>query len=206
MTVNPNSVLAFAELLMKKSPDYVDLVCASTEDEFDKAFDSFIENAAEHLEVNKKNFAPLNEEGLSSAFIGPLKLPGVTVLQEANSNGHVDITVSMNHCTPIRKKLFEAKIYSGPSYHVSGLSQLLDRYTTGREGRGIVISYVRKKNIAHLVKSIRARMDEDLPCDQQGPTSDHTLRWSFLSRHSHSCGEVLAVAHISCNLFLEETD
>ena len=204
--MNPNSVLALAELLIKKSPDYVDLICASTEDEFDKAFDAFIEKAVEHLEVNKKNFAPLNEEGLSSAFIGPLKLPGITVLQEANSNGHVDITVSLDHCTPIRKKLFEAKIYDGPSYHVSGLSQLLGRYTTGREGRGIVISYVRKKNIAQLVESVRAMMDADLPCYQEGPTSGHTLKWSFLSRHAHSCGETLAVAHVSCNLFLEGTN
>lgn len=206
LNVDPNSVLAFAELLMKKSPDYVDLMCANTEDEFDKAFDAFIEKAVEHLEVNKKNLAPLQEEGLSSAFIGPLKLPGVTVLQEANSNGHVDITVTLNHSTPIRKKLFEAKIYDGPSYHVSGLSQLLGRYTTGREGRGVVLSYVRKKNIAQLVKSIRATMDMGLPCNQEGQTSDHTLKWSFLSRHSHSCGEILAVAHVSCNLFLEGTD
>jgi hypothetical protein len=97
VTANPNSVLAFAELLMKKAPDFVDLICASTDDEFDKAFDSFIEGAAEHLEVNKKNFATLNEEGLLSAFIGPLKLPGETVRQEAHSNGHVDITVHLNH-------------------------------------------------------------------------------------------------------------
>ena len=206
MTLNPNSVLAFAELLMKKSPDFVDLICAGTDDEFDKAFDAFIGGAVDHLEVNKKNFAALDEVGLSGVFAASLKMPGVTVLQEAHSNGHVDITVYLDHCTPVRKKLFEAKIYDGPSYHISGLEQLLNRYTTGREGRGVVLSYVKKKNIAQLVESVRAKMDEDLPCGQQGHTSDHTIKWAFLSHHAHSCGEELAVAHVSCNLFLEDSD
>ncbi|MBS0123350.1 hypothetical protein [Thetidibacter halocola] len=191
---------------MKKSPDFVDLICASTDDQFDKAFDAFVEGAVEHLEVNKKNFATLNEVGLSGVFTASLKIPGVSVCQEAHSNGHVDITVHLNYCTPVRKKLFEAKIYGGPSYHISGLEQLLSRYTTGREGRGVVLSYVKNKNIAQLVKSVRAKMDEDLPCSQQGHTSDHTLKWSFLSHHAHSCGEELAVAHVSCNLFLEGSD
>lgn len=206
MTVNPNSALAFAELLMKKAPNFVDLICASTDDEFDNAYDAFIGEAVDHLEVNKKNFAALDEVGLSGVFAASLKMPGVTVLQEAHSNGHVDITVYLHHCTPVRKKLFEAKIYDGPSYHISGLEQLLNRYTTGREGRGVVLSYVRKSNIAQLVKSVRAKMDEDLPCSQQGHTSDHTIKWSFLSHHAHSSGEELAVAHVSCNLFLEGSD
>ena len=81
--------------------------------------------------------------------------------------------------------------------------QLLGRYTTGREGRGIVIAYVRKKNISDLVKGIRQKMDAELPCNQQGVTTDHLLKWSFLSTHAHSCGESLEVSHVGCNLFVE---
>jgi hypothetical protein len=77
---------------------------------------------------------------------------------------------------------------------------LLDRYSTGREGRGLLISYVRKQNIKDLVIKLRERMDEDLPLSQKGPTRDHTLKWSFLSLHGHDSGEDLEVGHVGCNL------
>jgi hypothetical protein len=107
---------------------------------------------------------------------------------------------------PIRKKLGEAKIYDGPEYHLKGLQQLLGRYTTGREGRGMLIVYVRKKNIASLIKKLREKMDADLPCQQQGEATDHAIKWSFITKHAHSCGENLEVGHIGCNLFIEGSD
>jgi hypothetical protein len=113
--------------------------------------------------------------------------------------------VDYNH-VPTRKKLGEAKIYDGPDYHIKGLQQLLGRYTTGKEGRGMLIVYFRKKNIAGLVKKLREKMDTDLPLSQQGPTCDHLIKWSFLSQHGHSSGETLEVGHIGCNLYIETTD
>jgi hypothetical protein len=128
------------------------------------------------------------------------------VTQEAHSNGHVDLTIEVTHCTPLRRSLDEAKIYNGPEYHVKGVEQLLGRYTTGREGRGFLIVYFRKKDIAGLVQKLRARMDTELPRRQQGTTRDHRIRWSFLSTHGHSSGEHLDVSHIGCNLYSERTD
>jgi hypothetical protein len=103
----------------------------------------------------------------------------------------------------VRKKLAEAKIYDGAKYHLDGLSQLLGRYTTGREGRGLMVVYVRLGNIKGLVEKLRATMDHDLPFQQQGPTANHSLRWAFLSTHLHSCGENLEVGHVACNLYIE---
>jgi hypothetical protein len=129
-------------------------------------------------------------------------MPGLTVTQETNSNGHVDLLIEVNHCTPIRTKLAEAKIYKGYAYHVSGLNQLLNRYTTGREGRGLLIIYVRNKNIKNLMKKLRTDIDDKSPEQQHGVCVDHLLQWSFITVHEHSSGEKLEVGHIGCNLYI----
>ena len=131
----------------------------------------FLGKAVDVLEQNKKNFDTLDEEGLSAALAGKLSIPGLTVSQEKHSNGHVDITIEADHCSQVRRKLGEAKIYDGPKYHLKGLEQLLGRYTTGREGRGLLIVYVRKKDITGLVTKLREKMDANLPMKQKGKTA-----------------------------------
>ena len=197
-----NSANNLIDIIKRKAPEYMDLLTAETDPEFEMAFDSLLERAIAHIEGNKKKFEKLGEEGLSAVFAGVLSIPGLTVTQETNSNGHVDLTIEADHCTPARKKLGEAKIYNGPEYHLKGLEQLLGRYTTGREGRGLLIIYVRKKDIAGLVQKLRERMDNDFPMGQKGKTLDYNLRWSFISKHVHSSGEDLDVGHIGCNLHI----
>jgi hypothetical protein len=198
-----SSLFALVDMLKQKAPDYINLVTAQSDADFEIAFAGLLENAVSQLEKNKTNLENLNEVGLSAFLAAALTMPGLAVLQEAHSNGHVDLTIEVQHCIPARRKLAEAKIYDGPAYHLKGLEQLLYRYTTGREGRGLLISYVRKKDIAGLVKGLRERMDKDHPCQQQGETFDHLLKWSFLSKHAHSCGDHLEVSHIGCNLYTD---
>jgi hypothetical protein len=191
------------ETLKRKAPEYLDLLTAQTDAQFEAAFDALLERAVSHLEANKGNYVTLDEEGLSAALAGALAVPGLTVSQEKHSNGHVDLTIEADHCRPARRKLGEAKVYDGPAYHLGGLGQLLKRYSTGREGRGLLIEYVRNTGIAGLIQKLRDRMDQDLPCSQVGPTSDHVLKWSFLSAHDHSSGEHVQVGHVGCNLSIE---
>jgi hypothetical protein len=200
MAADDNSLLALIEALEKKAPEYLQLLGSKSDVEFEKAFDVIFEKALRGLEKNSKNFSSLDEEGLTAALALALSVPGLRVTQEANSNGHVDITIEADHLFPSVTKLGEAKIYDGPEYHIKGLGQLLGRYTTGRESTGIVLAYVRKANIEGLVKKIRERMDQDLPELQQGATEDHPSYWSFLSKHQHSCGRVLSVRHAGCNM------
>jgi hypothetical protein len=192
------------EVFRRKAPELVDLFTAETDAQFEEAFDILLEKALAHLEANKTHYAKLGEEGLSAVLVGSLAVPGLTVTQETHSNGHVDLTIQVDHCGPSRKMLGEAKIYDGPAYHFGGLEQLLGRYTTGREGRGLLIEYYRKSDIAGLVRKLREQMDQDRPCKQQGQTGDHTLKWSFLSAHGHSSGETVGVGHVGCNLWIEE--
>lgn len=194
------SLLALIERIQQKAPEYVALLTANTLEEFEAAFLPILEHAVHHLESNAKNFAPLDEEGLTAALRGALSIPGVTVTQEANSNGHVDLTIMVDHCVPMRKKLGEAKVWGGAAWHLKGVEQLLQRYTTGRETRGLVISYVKQPGIAGLFKKLREQMDSDLPHQQQSAASDLGLKWGFQTGHAHSCGEVLEVAHVGCNL------
>src|SRR5438128_1152903 len=193
MTVIRGSVEDLLERIRRKAPEYLDLVTAETDAEFERAFDAVLEKAVRRLEQNKMHFRQLDEEGLSAALAGSLSVPGLTVTQETNSNGHVDLTIEADHCVPARVKLGEAKIYSGPAYHLKGLVQLLGRYTTGREGRGLLVVYVKKSHISDLIAKLRAKMDSELPEEQIGPTSDYSLRWSFISTHKHSCGDDLEV-------------
>ena len=83
---------------------------------------------------------------------------------------------------------------------------MLDRYTTGREGRGLVIAYVKNRNITDLIEKLRDTMDKERPCKQVADTVDHVLKWSFLTRHSHSCGDTLEVSHIGCNLYTDQAN
>lgn len=197
------SLLDYIEQVSRKAPEYIDLFTARSDGDFEKAFTALLEKAISDLEKNKKLFQTLDEEGLSAALSMSLSIPGLSVTRETHSNGHVDLTILADHCVPARTKLGEAKIYNGPKYHIKGLEQLLGRYTTGREGRGLLIVYFRKNNIAGLVQKLREKMDAEHPLHQQGPTADHLLKWSFLSIHAHSCGENLEVGHIGCNLFTE---
>lgn len=196
-----DSALALVERLKRKAPETLDLIAADSEAEFEKAFDALMGKAISHLERQKDNFQSLDEVGLSGVFAAALSMPGLTVTPEAHSNGHVDLFISASYCHPERIKLGEAKIYDGPAYHVKGLGQLLGRYTTGRETRGLLLVYYRDPGISDLVGKIRNEMDATLPMQQQGKTADHVIQWSFLSKHKHTSGDDKEVGHIGCNLF-----
>jgi hypothetical protein len=197
-----NSVAELMERVRRKAPAYLDLITAETVDEFETAFTTILETAVSHMEKNKKKFAPLDEEGLSGVLAGSLTMPGLTVTQETNSNGHVDLTIEADHCTPVRTKLGEAKICSSPSYHMKGIGQLLGRYTTGRETPGLLVSYVRKEDIKAITAKLKAAMDKERSEKQVGQCRDHTLKWSLVTKHIHSSGEVVSVGHIGCNLYV----
>src|SRR5438034_4344533 len=200
-----DTAFALVEILKRKAPEYLDLFTAETDADFEKAFDVLLERSVAGLEANRNNFSKLDEEALSAIFALALSTPGLSVTQETHSHGHVDITITADHCVPVRKKLGEAKIWDGPEYHIRGIEQLHDRYTTGREGRGLVITYIRKKNINGLLTKLRETMNKERPCKQTADTIDHTLKWSFISMHAHSCSEILEVGHIDCNLYFELT-
>ncbi|MGG2694744.1 hypothetical protein [Pseudomonas aeruginosa] len=200
---NPDTAAALIERIKRKAPEYLDILTAETNEEFDRAFDAVLGKAISNLERQSGNYKKLNEVGLSGVLASALSIPGLTVTPEAHSNGHVDLLIMADHSFPEFIKLAEAKIHHGYKRHAEGLSQLIDRYSTGRETRGLLISFVRQMDISGAIREVREKMDKYSPCSQQGKTSDHIFKWSFLSRHAHPCGETLEVGHVGCNLFVK---
>jgi len=201
MSVDQNSLLAFCEFFRTRHPELLNVFASTTDGEFDIGIEGLLECAVDHLEKNANHLATLKEDAISAFLVAFLNMPGLRVTQEAHSNGHVDITIEAEHSPPIRRRLGEAKIYNGPVYHVQGLEQLLKRYTTGREGSGIIVEYVKQPAIRHLVNKVREHMDSTKPCSQNGTSIDHRIRWAFTTYHDHSSGESMRIVHVSCNLF-----
>lgn len=154
------------------------------------------------MEKNKKNFQSLDEPALSAVLALAMSVPGLSVTQEENSNGHADLSFETYRVGFARRILGEAKIHDGPKYHIDGLKQLLG-YMTGRELRGLIVVYMRKANGSVLMQKVRDTMDADKPAEQQGPTQAHGLKWAFNSNHLHPCGDSLQVSHVACNLHVE---
>src|SRR5262249_3540551 len=139
---------------------------------------------------------------LSTLFVLALNnTRALVATREENSNGHVDITFHMDLCKPPRTALGEAKILRSYDWHEQGLTQLISRYSTGRESRGLILVYVKKANIKSHIDSLRTELDKKLPCSQTNKCDLHpSAQWSFVSRHQHSSGEQLEVWHLGCNL------
>ena len=134
MESEQNTLLALYHHFSSKYPNFLKILLPASDADFDAGIEDVLEKALDHLEKNANYLAALGEEAISAFLVAFLNMPGLRVIQEAQSNGHVDITIEADHSPPLRRRLGEAKIYNGPAYHVKGLEQLLGRYTTGREG------------------------------------------------------------------------
>jgi len=197
MSSKDNSAARYFDNLSVQTKD---MLVAETDAEFDKAFDNWLVVAISRLESSSKEFRDLGENTISSILAGYLSTGEVSVTRETHSNGHVDLTVKLVNSSANRTKLGEAKIWGGSSYHTKGLGQLLNRYSTGRECRGFVISYVKLQDIKALFNKLRQHIDSEKSYDLQGICKDHNIRWSFLSSHKHSSGEIIEVCHVGCNM------
>lgn len=200
MDPTQDSLLALIDLLRPQRPELMGLLFSRTEQEFDESLEQLLQRGIDHLEKNADLFSGLTEDGITACLAAFLTMPGLRVLQEAHSNGHVDMTVETDSASSMRRRLGEAKIYNGPSYHVKGLEQLINRYSTGREGGSFLVEYVRRKGIKGLVQKIRSYMDLRKPCAQRGKCVDSDIKWAFSSNHRHSSGELFRVLHLNCNL------
>ena len=192
---------AFAEAL---TPAQRDLLTAKTVSEFNSAFSAILLEAVRRLEKGSKNLGGLGEDGLSEVLAGFINgTNALIVTREESSNGHVDLTFKARLCKPPREVLGEAKISKSYSWHESGLSQLVNRYSTGREDRGLLLEYVKLKGIKGHMEGLRSELDKKRPCNQLGDCSDHetVAQWSFVSSHTHSSGETLEVWHFGCYLY-----
>ncbi|BBL58854.1 hypothetical protein [Methylomonas koyamae] len=169
-------------------------------EDFDDFLDLHFARCIQRMEAEAHHLAGDSEEKLSAFLAAALSMPGLSVVREAYSNGRVDLTIRSESLLSAEQRLAEAKIYDGPVYHAQAITQLISRYSTGRQPSGYVIEYVKKPGIADIVMRLRSQADAELPECQEGLTSDHDMRWAYVSRHRHSSEELLRVVHININL------
>ncbi len=201
MSTTSDSAYALIERIKQHAPEVLDLVTAQTEEEFCSFFDRLMERAVMHLEKNSQNFAHWDEVAMTAVLTGFFNgMPGLSVVQEGHSNGHVDLTIEVRLASPVQRRLAEAKIEGGPVRHEKGLEQLLSRYVTGREKSSWLILYVNRPNIKGRMQGLRENLDRNRPHKQSGACGPHLINWAFVSVHSHSSGEMVRVSHIGCNL------
>lgn len=200
---HPDSLIAVVEAIRRKAPFFVDLMTASDEAAFNCALERHLDYCIRRLEADAKVLSDVGEEGLSAFLATSLTFPGLAATRETYTKGHVDITITAESSSPLRRVLAEAKIWDGPAYHVEGLEQLLRRYSTGRDSGGLVIAYVTKRDIAQKIADLCDHLNEKKPCDQQGDATQLAFKWSLRSVHKHSSGESVSVGHFACNLHLD---
>ena len=173
---------------------------AKTAEQFDNFLDLHFEECVQRMEAEAHHLNGDCEEKLSAFLAAALSMPGLSVVREGYSNGRVDLTLKSESVISTEKRLAEAKIYSGPSYHSKAIAQLISRYSTGRQSRGYVLEYVASPDISNIVLKLRNKADKELPVEQVGCTEDRTMKWSYNSHHRHSSGELINVVHINVNL------
>ena len=197
MSASPDSWLTwterYPELILVFNPN-------GSDEDYDSALERLIDRAVRWLEDNANNLKGACENNLSLTLAGKISMPGLRAEPDRNVNGHVDITIEIEHSYPHRRWLVEAKIWDGDAYHVKGMSQLLERYSTGRDRSGYVFDYVRKPDIDGKWEGLRVYLNDNKPLGQDGECSDHTAPWAFETRHKHRSGRTIRVVHYGINL------
>ena len=173
---------------------------ARTAEDFDDFLDLHFEECVQRMEAEAHHLNGDCEEKLSAFLAATLSMPGLSVVREGYSNGRVDLTIKSESINTPQRRLAEAKIYSGPSYHVQAIAQLISRYSTGRQSRGYVVEYVKKPGISDIVVKLRSSADETLPVSQHGITKEHSMKWAYVSSHKHASEELIHVVHINVNI------
>lgn len=196
MRASPDALLTWAdrypELGLLFDPN-------GSEEEHDAALERLIDGAVRWLEDNANNLKGACENNLSLTLAGKISMPGLRAEPDRNANGHVDITIEIEHSYPHRRWLAEAKKWDGDVYHVKGMGRLI-RYSTGRDRTGYVFDYVQKPDIEAKWKGLRAYLDQSKPLQQEGDCSDHPAVWAFETRHPHRSGRTIRVVHYGVNL------
>jgi len=197
VSVSPDALLTWAEryphLALLFNPN-------GSAEQHDQALERLIDEAIRWLEDHANNFKGACEDNLSTSLAGKISMPGLRVVRERNVNGHVDLVIEIEHSYPHRRWLAEAKRWKGNGYHVKGMDQLLNRYTTGRNRSAYVFDYVQKPDIAGKWQGLRDHFDTTRPLGQEGGCSDHPALWAFETRHRHRSGQSVRVVHYGVNL------
>jgi hypothetical protein len=196
LTVSPDALLSWAERYPELAPLFNP---NGSEADFDSALERLIDDAVRWLEDNRNDLAGAKENLLSTTLAGKISMPGLRAIRERNINGHVDITIEIEHSYPHRRWLAEAKLWKGPQYHIDGMEQLMG-YMNGRDRSGYVFDYVQEKDIEGKWCRLKRTLDKDMPLDQLQKVKDLPGSWTFETNHKHASGTSIRLVHYGINV------
>lgn len=191
-----SSLARYFGILEANNPNLLQLLKAETEDAFVVATEGALECATRAIESGAKQYASLDERGLSTLLTDLLSAAGYRATAERNVNGHVDVVIE--HCFGQRwKYLGECKIHRGFRSHIKGCKQLLG-YCTGRELRAFCLDFFRTGKMFEKLAGLRGRMDSEKPLSQSKESSPHSIRGGFVTAHLHASGRDVELLHFGC--------
>lgn len=150
------------------------------------------------VERGRKERCEDEENRLSSEIVNCLKSAGYHSENDPMQGGHVDFLVEPEQNRTL-KWYGEAKIWHGPKYLNDGITQLLSRYASGRQGYLGFVVYFKTDDMvgkmsewsSHLTKQADVLSIED---------STSTSKFSFCSTHKHSTGSQIKIQHLAVNV------
>lgn len=186
--------------LESQNPYVIQLWASETEDEFFDAAEHALEHTVSTMEAGARFYGKTNERALSKQLSDLLSAASIPTCAERCWNGHVDVTISH----PVGERftfLGECKIYDGFERHCKGCDQLLNRYSTGRNGRVFCLEFCKHRGMYDKLGKIRIRMDDERPLGQISSSKGHFISGAFITSHKHWSRATVAILHLGCNLF-----
>lgn len=191
-----SSLARLIGILETVNPNLLQLFMANTEEAFVVATEGALEHATRAIESGAKQYASLDERGLSTLLTDLLIASGYRATPERNINGHVDVVIE--HYFDRRwKYLGECKIHKSFQYHIDGCKQLLG-YCTGRELRAFCLDFFRTGKMFEKLDGLRRRMDLEKPLSQSKESSLHSIQGGFVTAHLHASGRDVELLHFGC--------
>jgi hypothetical protein len=191
-----SSLARYIGILQTHNPHLAQLLKAETEEEFVVATEGALEYVTRTIESGAKQYASLNERGLSTLLADLLKAAGYRATAERNVNGHVDVVIE-HYFGQQWKYLGECKIHKSFQYHIDGCKQLLG-YCTGRELRAFCLDFFRSGKMFEKLEKLRRRMDEVKPLSQSKQSVLHSIQGGFITSHTHESGRDVELLHFGC--------
>lgn len=156
-----------------------------------------IQSVLDQIERSSKEYATLGEDAISSIIaLGLHNTMGLIVQREANSRGHVDLTITapLYAAEHTFRYLGEAKVWSTKQYCIDGFTQLMG-YMTGRQSTAFTIIYFR---IQECDDQFNEYIEELLR--QKGGSKIAILARYALTSHIHPSTARVEVDHYATHL------
>lgn len=149
------------------------------------------------VEKSAKEYKDLGEDAISSIIATALnQTMGLVAQREANSRGHVDLTITAPTYAPEHtfQYLGEAKVWSTKQYCIDGFEQLMG-YITGRHKNAFTIIYFRTQECDDQFKGYV----EELLQKKGGSKISLQPRYA-LTGHTHSSTAQVEIDHFATHL------